>query len=644
MPAKLLSRGFATCLALFGAAVQAGTYFEAGRRFIPGASPIPGDALALGVKGHWPDNCIPVSYSLNTTIDPIPDPNGGPGLPLAEAKLALEAALRSWNDIPTSYMEQRLDRTTSNPGPAGVDFVNEVTFRSAHLGHLPGVNGLSRFFFVPYDFTAADGLDFDGDGDADFATAAKTCRDVDGDGDIEWPAGKVAAGTILDNDIYFFPQTTSYGDLGARPYTPLFYGNRADLEGVAAHEFGHGQGLDHSLIMDTDRDDGSGATMTSYGSTDGWLSARSLHLDDIAGSSYLYPEGSKKSGPAALQKRDRAFDDEYALIRGEVRTADDAPVLGAQPYAVDHRGAIVGNTVSGTFVYSINPVTGEQHGLPRSIAFRDGGYTLPVPRGVYTLGIESADGAPLPTFLQGGVVTFGAIAGQTGFPEEFWSGPFEGARERITGVSWPLIALADRSGIDFVLDDAREILALDAPDPFNAWYSEISVGTIAAVRIPVDRLLELDSGHGISIRSVLFGSTPLIEEESAALKVAMLTTGRRNADGSISLDLNHPLARERDFLVGSWELTPMYLKNGAAIGDLVKHKLARAGLDLFAVAVFPDEEHPLFPGSGIGATSLFYKPPLQAPALGDSYISFDGGASFSNLVVDLYFGVVAGPR
>jgi hypothetical protein len=644
MPPKPLLPGFAACLALLGTAAEAGMYFEAGRRFIPDASPIPGDALALGVNGHWPDTCIPVSYSLNTTIDPIPDPNGGPGLPLAEARVALESALRSWNEIPTSYMDQRLDRTNSNPGTAGVDFVNEVTFRSAHLGNLPGVNGLSRFFFVPFDFTAADGLDFDGDGDPDFSRAAKTCRDVDGDGDIEWPAGKVAAGTILDNDVYFFPQTTSYADLGARPYMPLFYGNRADLEGVAAHEFGHGQGLNHSLIMDTDRDDGSGATMTSYGATDGWLSWRSLHLDDITGSSYLYPEGSKKSGPAALQKRDRAFDDEYVMIRGEVRTPGGAPVLGAQPYAVDHRGTIVGNTVSGTFVYSIDLVTGEEHGLPRSINFRDGRYTLPVPRGVYTLGVESADGAPRPAFLQSGVVTFGAMVGQSGFPEEFWSGPFEGARERITGVAWPLIALADRSGIDFVLDDAREILALDEPDPFNAWYSEVSAGTIAAVRVPVDRLLELDAGRGISIRSVLFGSTPLIEEESASLKVAMLTTGRRNADGSISLDLENPLALERDLLVGSWELTPMFVKNGAAIGDLVKHKLARAGLDLFVAAIFPDEEHPLFPGSGIGPTSLFYKPPLQTPARGDSYISFDGGASFSNLGVDLYFGVVAGPR
>ena len=45
------------------------------------------------------------------------------------------------------------------------------------------------------------------------------------------------------------------------------------------------------------------------------LSQRSLGTDDIAYCSFFYPEGSANSGPAKLQRGDKAFNKEFGLIK-----------------------------------------------------------------------------------------------------------------------------------------------------------------------------------------------------------------------------------------------------------------------------------------------------------------------------------------
>jgi hypothetical protein len=626
---------------------QAGALLTAGFRVVPDTSPYPGQVLVELANMRWTENCARVSYSLNTTIDPIPDHNGEIAMSLAEARIALQAAMRSWAEIPTSYVEQHIDGVIPNPGIARLDFINEVTFRSGHLGFGPTVTGLSRSFYVGIEFVAADGLDYDGDGDADFSSKARTCRDVDGDGDIEHPAGTVPAGTILDNDVYFFPQHTRYDDVAANPVDQFFgpFEDRTDLEGVATHEFGHAFGLAHSMVLDTDRDDGSGVSMSTWYQWDGALSLRAPHSDDIAWASWLYPEGSRRSGIAALQKGDIAFDRAYSLIEGEVRDAFDNPVIGAQPFARGLRDEMVTNAISGAFRLSFDPVSRTLHSLPFALAIPHGKYTLPVPRGVYRVGLESADGFPVFSGAQNNLEEIGGLIGQVGFVEEYWGGPFEGSREWDLNVAWPVIALHDRGGVDFELDPAWYLLGTGEAGPEEADFSFAARGEILAVRIPTEQLLALDEGRGIFIQAALFGTTPLIEEESGFLDMAMITTGEVRPDGSVRIDLRNPLVKEKDILIETWELTPLHVSNPGKLGDYVTRKLAGSGKDLFVVAKFPNVEHPLIPGFNIGPTGQIvrYSTPSQ-PGLGNTYYSRDGGATYTRWTSDAYFGLTAGAR
>src|SRR5262245_158880 len=149
-------------------------------------SPIPGQVVAKLIGIKWDTRSIPVKYSMNNTLDPIPNPLGAPVLTLAQAQAALQTSFDSWNNIPTSFIDMRITGTTANPGLAGFDFVNELTFRTdAAFGAI----AVSPSTSLIEDTTLADGDDLDGDGDSDVSDKITVCTDVDGDGDIEFPAG-----------------------------------------------------------------------------------------------------------------------------------------------------------------------------------------------------------------------------------------------------------------------------------------------------------------------------------------------------------------------------------------------------------------------------------------------------------------------
>src|SRR5262249_11060047 len=159
-----------------------------------------------------------------------------PVLTLAQAQAALQTSFDSWNQIPTSFIDMRITKTTANPGLAGFDFVNELTFRTAANF---GAIAVSPSVSLMTDVELVDGDDIDGDGDSDVSSAITVAADVDGDGDIEFPAGFYKAGTILDNDVMFNTKTTNGLRFTVNDADVDIVARSVDLVATATHEFGH---------------------------------------------------------------------------------------------------------------------------------------------------------------------------------------------------------------------------------------------------------------------------------------------------------------------------------------------------------------------------------------------------------------------
>ncbi len=104
---------------------NAGTFDVSGNRL----SPIPGHLIANVVDDKWDPRCLPVSFRVNNTLDPIPNPLGDDFLTLADATAELQKALDTWNEVPTSYIDMEIVGGVGNPGLPGLDMINEVTFR-----------------------------------------------------------------------------------------------------------------------------------------------------------------------------------------------------------------------------------------------------------------------------------------------------------------------------------------------------------------------------------------------------------------------------------------------------------------------------------------------------------------------------------
>lgn len=165
-------------------------------------SPILGHVIAKVIGIQWDSRSIPVQFSMNTTLDPIPNPLAPftPVLTRAQAQATLQESFDEWNNLPTSFIDMRITGTTANLGLVGFDMVNELTFRtSAGFGAIASSPSVTLIA----DVTLVDGDQIDLDADSDVSSAISVATDVDNDGDIEFPAGFYKAGTILDNDVQF---------------------------------------------------------------------------------------------------------------------------------------------------------------------------------------------------------------------------------------------------------------------------------------------------------------------------------------------------------------------------------------------------------------------------------------------------------
>jgi hypothetical protein len=600
-------------------------------------SPIPGHVIATTRGVRIDERCLPLAYRLNTTIDPVPNGAGGAPLPLAQARQAIEQALASWNDIPTSFIDIRIVGSTANPGTWGFDFVNEVTFRPA-----PGFTAVaaSRSISLLEDSMLLHGEDLDGDGDADVSSAILTCADVDDDGDIEFPAGFYAAGTILDNDVVFDPTWGFTTDGSGLDDFATW-----DLVGIALHEFGHSLGLPHSAISQKSPTDGTSTTMW-YG---GWLdpigkgAMHHLYIDEIAWASFLYPEGSRAQGPGALQPGDVAFSNRYSVLRGEVRYPQGYPGSGVLVFAEDLQGRVVTSAIAGRFRLSFGETSAAF--LPPDLAFFDGRYALPVPKGVYRVGVEPNDGLPDASRASTRSGFYPFFYGAYDFRKEYYSGAVEGITELRLGQGQPVAAPFDRHNLDIHIDDNFVLGDDDAADNLWGTVNLGPQGNLLAVRIPREEITAIDNGRGLLVQGALFGTFPLNSSEVAVFDAAMITTGSVAANGKVTIDVAHPLARKAPFVGLDFDHTPLYVDNSLALGLRVQQKLPALQKDLFLVLAFSTESYPGFPGTSRYGL-LFDLLAPDSSRRGRSYYSRDGGQTWNVESPDLGypFGLVIAPR
>ena len=611
------------------------------------ASPNAGEITAELVPRRWDPRCIPVEFRLNNTRDPLPDPTGLGATSLADAAVALEDALNRWNDIPTSYIEMRLVGTVSNPGGARFDMINEVTFNS----NFPvGTLGFATVTATCEDAEFPGGLDIDGDRDADFVAGIDTCQDVDGDGDVEFPAGFYPAGTILESDITL---NSRFYRFATTPDTELF---SLDIEALAVHEFGHAMGLSHSLINQISTDEPDSSTMFALVDLDDpatQFALRSPHAEDVAFSSFFYPEGSDISGPAALQPGDIAFADTYGMIEGKVVDGTfGGPLVAAVVTAVDKTtGAAVSSAFSGRVRISYDPVHRVNHPVEGNpdFHFLDGKYRLPVPPGDYALYIEAVDGTPLGPGSVGEPAQLSQFFHRQNFPREFYNKRQEGALEDRPGQS---VAVEVGAGetiqrIDFVSNRQAALAPFGSLDQLG--FTDAGGGTFYAVAFPGDEVLAAADDVPFSLTAGLFYTSVLDSSVAPIFQRALLT--RCTVSGNrAEVDLQGALRQVRPFVGREGDLSPFYFPGARALGKRVLEEIRRGRISHLCLVL----EVPPGPYPGVSAV-----PPLigldgdpatpgnDVPILGLSFRSDDGkifeASSTSNFLFALSLTPAAEP-
>jgi hypothetical protein len=160
-------------------------------------------------------------------------------------------------------------------------------------------------------------------------------------------------------------------------------------------------------------------------------------------------------------------------------------------------------------------------------------------------------------------------------------------------------------------------------------------GRFYAVGIPAAQIARIRPGQDLLLQGAAFLTHAPEASVAPVFAQALLTTGVVHADGTATIDLQTPLAHQQPFVAQDQDFTPWYFPHPRQLGRLVREGITRGEIEqVFLVLQVPTTTP--FPGPRGLALAVgmdgFIEGLMEdnddTPALGLSFISEDGGATF----------------
>jgi hypothetical protein len=145
------------------------------------------------------------------------------------------------------------------------------------------------------------------------------------------------------------------------------------------------------------------------------------------------------------------------------------------------------------------------------------------------------------------------------------------------------------------------------------------------VQFPASQISALNGGNPTLLQAGLFDTLILDASVPVVFARAMLTTGVINPDTTATINLATPLDSQVTFLAQDTDFAPFYFKNPHDLSEVIRLGIADGSIqNLFLVLQIQSAPFP-----GVSNQPSLIGLSTQAPILGRSFLSTNGGVSFT---------------